>query len=123
MKYIYLVLCVFGTLLPLSFFSPFITQHGMDFGQFMQQLWANNISRFFAADLVIASIVCWIMMAREAQRRSIRFWWVAMVATFLVGLSLGLPLFLFMRELRIEADHARRYGHEFSTGREVARGI
>lgn len=123
MKYLYLVLCVVGTLIPLSFLIPFLNQHGMDFGQFMQQIWANDISRFFAADLVIACIVSWIMMAREAQRRNIRYWWIAMACTFVVGLSLALPLFLFMRELRIESDHARRYGHELSTGREVPRGI
>jgi Terpene cyclase DEP1 len=123
MKYLYLVLCVVGTLIPLSFFVPFLTQHGTDFGLFMQQLWANDISRFFAADLVIASIASWCMMAREAQRRNIRYWWIAMACTFVVGLSLALPLFLFMRELKIESDTARRYGHELSTGREVPRGI
>lgn len=123
MKYLYLVLCVVGTLIPLSFFVPFLTRYGMDFGQFMQQIWANDISRFFAADLIIACIVAWCMMAREAQRRNIRYWWVAMAATFVVGLSLALPLFLFMRELKIESDQAHRYGHELSTGREVPRGI
>ncbi|NJM41915.1 MAG: DUF2834 domain-containing protein [Anaerolineae bacterium] len=74
-----------GTLIPLSFFVPFLTRYGMDFGQFMQQIWATDISRFFAADLIIASIVSWCMMAREAQRRNIRYWWVAMAATFASG--------------------------------------
>lgn len=110
MKYFYLVLCVIGTLIPYAFFVPFLMQHGFAFGEFMVQIWANPVSRFFAADVVIASIVAWAMMARESQRRDIKYWWVAMVSTFIVGLSLALPLFLFMRELKIEEDQARRYG-------------
>jgi len=38
----------------------------------------------------------------ESARAGIRNWWLPIVSTLLVGVSLGLPMFLYMREARLE---------------------
>jgi len=46
------------------------------------------------------SVCCWlfwIFVNREAQRREIRVPWVYLVVNLLLGLSVGLPLFLYVR--------------------------
>ena len=44
---VYLGLCVLGTMLPYSQFIPFLREHGLNIGLFVEQLFANRIAGFF----------------------------------------------------------------------------
>jgi hypothetical protein len=101
-KRLYLALCVVGTLLPYSQFIPFLRQHGLDFQLFFAQLFANRVSAFFGWDVIVSSAVLWAFVAIEGRRARMgrgRLW-VPIAANLAVGVSLGLPLFLYMREVR-----------------------
>ena len=98
MKKIYAALCVLGTLLPYYFFVPYVASNGLDLSRFLGDLFANGASATFAADILVSSLVLWVFIYGETRRRPVRFWWLAVVANLLVGLSLGLPLFLLLRE-------------------------
>jgi hypothetical protein len=99
-KNLYLGLCVIGTVLPYSQFRRFVQEHGVDPRAFIEQLFATHIGAFFGWDVIVSSVVLWVMVAVEGRRAGIPHRWVPIVANLLVGVSLGLPLFLYMREAR-----------------------
>ena len=95
-----LVLAVLGTALPYSQFIPFVRDHGLDLPLFFNQLFANRVSGFFAFDVIVSSLVLWVFVLVEGRRSRVRHLWAPIVANLAVGVSLGLPLFLYMREGR-----------------------
>jgi hypothetical protein len=103
MRKLYLLLAVIGFALPYYFFVSFLVANGLNLQLLFSQLFANNISAFFAVDLIIAAIVFWVFLYRESQIYQARNWWIYIVATLVIGPSFALPLFLYFRESRIEA--------------------
>jgi len=97
MKIIYLVLFVVGSVLPLSQLVPWLVAHGMDLRLFFGELFANRISSFFGLDVIVSALVLLSWVWDERRRRGIRHAWLPVLATLLVGVSAGLPLFLYMR--------------------------
>ncbi|HYX17350.1 MAG TPA: DUF2834 domain-containing protein [Nostoc sp.] len=102
LKVIYLLLCVLGSVLPYSQFVPFLLEHGLDIKLFFEQLFANKISGFFGMDVIVSSLVLWTFVFWEGTRLKMQNLWVYIACSVLVGVSLGLPLFLFMRERQLE---------------------
>jgi hypothetical protein len=100
-RYLYLVLCILGTALPYSQFLPFLAEHGLDGSLFIEQLFANRISGFFGFDVIVSSFVLWALVLTEGRRQQMRHLGVYIICNLLVGVSLGLPLFLYMRERKI----------------------
>ena len=108
-KTLYLALCVLGTALPYWQFLPFLREHGLDLRLFCAQLFANPVSGFFGMDVIVSSAVLWVLVLTEVRR-----WppaargplqaalWAPILANLAVGVSLGLPLFLYMRETQVE---------------------
>jgi hypothetical protein len=101
-KYLYLLLCVAGTILPYWWFVPFLREHGLDLRLFLQQLFATQISGFFAMDVLVSTVVLWVFVLAEGRRLGIQRLWLPLAASFAVGVSLGLPLFLYLREQKLE---------------------
>lgn len=100
-QYLYLVLCAAGTLLPCSQLFLFLAEHGVNVSLFIEQLFANRASAFFALDVIVSSVVLWVFVLTEGRRRQMKHLWVYLFANLTVGVSLGLPLFLYMRERKI----------------------
>jgi hypothetical protein len=101
-KNLYLAGCVAGTVFPYSQFLPFVREHGLDLRLFFEQLFANRIGGFFGMDVVVSAIVLWIFVFVEGRRAGLRALWAPVAASLVVGVSLGLPLFLYLRERRLE---------------------
>jgi hypothetical protein len=101
-KTLYLVLCVVGTVFPYSQLIPFLREHGLDIRLLFEQMFANWVAGFFAMDVIVSSIVLWVLVFSEGRRKGVRHLWAPIVASLAVGVSLGLPLFLYMRETRLE---------------------
>jgi hypothetical protein len=106
LKTIYLVLCFFGLLLPYSQFVPWLATNGLDLRLMWQQLFINQVSGFFAFDVLLSSLVLILFMHTEGGRLGVRSRWLPLLALLTVGVSLALPLFLYLRELRIEQSSA-----------------
>ena len=107
-KHWYLGLALLGTILPYSQFVPFIAEHGLDLGLFWSQLFANRISAFFALDVLVSSVVLWILVLWEGRRNRLEHLWAPILGSLTVGVSLGLPLFLYIRERQLESRVERR---------------
>jgi hypothetical protein len=94
----YLWLCVLGTVLPYGQLIPFFREHGLDGRLFVEQLFATRIGAFFGMDVVVSAVVLFVFVAVEGRRLGMRRLWAPIAAVLAVGVSLGLPLFLYMRE-------------------------
>lgn len=118
MKKVYALLCVIGLVLPYYFLVPFVLSNGLNVPLILSQLFANQISAFFGTDVIVSSVVLWAFIYQETRKRRIPLWWLAVVANLSVGVSLGLPLFLWLREIEKERGEALSNStHEDSTKR------
>jgi predicted exporter len=97
-KYVYLLLFVIGTVVPYLAFVPWVMDHGFDVSRMVEELFANRISAFFGLDVVVSAIVLWLFIAFEGPRAGVKYTWAPVVASLAIGVSSGLPLFLFLRE-------------------------
>jgi len=98
LKTAYLILCFIGTLLPLSQFLPWALEHGLDMPLFIQELFATRIGAFFGWDVIVSAVVLLVFVFAEGRRLRMQNLWVIVMATLGVGVSLGLPLFLTLRQ-------------------------
>lgn len=105
-RILYLLLCVAGTILPYSQLIPFLREHGLNMPLFFQQLFANRISGSFGLDVIVSFVALGIFIVFEGTRLRIRHLWVCFASVILVGVSLGLPLFLLMRQSKLEESSA-----------------
>lgn len=105
---LYLILCLAGTIVPYWQFVPFIREHGLNLSLFIQQLFANSISSFFAMDVIVSSVALWLFVFVEGSRLKMRNLWLYVAANLLVGVSLALPLFLLMRQTKLDQSSPHR---------------
>jgi Terpene cyclase DEP1 len=101
-KTVYLLLCIVGFAAPYAAFIPWVAAHGLNGRLFLQHLFANRISAFFALDVVVSAVTLLRFSVLESRRLHLPSRWLILGATLLVGVSLGLPLFLFLRECQLE---------------------
>lgn len=99
---ILIVFCILGTVLPYSQFVPFLLEYGLDLSQFIEQLFATRISAFFGIDVIISALVLLTFVFWEGRRLQMKHLWIYVISLLLVGVSLGLPLFLLMRHRKFE---------------------
>jgi Terpene cyclase DEP1 len=105
-RHFYLICCVLGLILPYSQFVPWLLEHGLNLTLFFRELFANRTSAFFAMDVIISAIVLIWFIQSEGKRLRIRLLWLPMLGTLVVGVSFGLPLFLFLRQLTLDRTTA-----------------
>ena len=103
-KNTYLFLCILGAAIPYSRFIPWIVENGLQLGLLVRQLFANRISAFFALDVLISPVVLLVFMRVEGRTLPMRFRWMPIVGLCAVGVSLALPLFLYLRERALEEN-------------------
>jgi len=99
---VYLILCVLGFVIPYSQFVPWLLEHGFNLGLFVRELFANRISMFFAMDVIVSAIVLIWFIQSEGKRLRVRLLWLPTIGTLTVGVSLGFPLFLFLRQVTLD---------------------
>ncbi len=104
---VYLILCVLGFVIPYSQFVPWLLEHGFNLGLFVRELFANRISMFFAMDVIVSAIVLIWFIQSEGKRLRVRLLWLPTIGTLTVGVSLGFPLFLFLRQVTLDRTTAR----------------
>ncbi len=108
LRHLYLGFCLLGLLVPYSQFVPWIMEHhALNMPLFIHDLFANRISAFFAMDVIVSAIVLILFIQTEGTRLGMRLLWLPTLAVLLVGVSLGLPLFLYLRQLRLDRTAAQ----------------
>ncbi len=99
---IYLVVAVWGAVHPMYYFITWFGTNGLDIMAMVDAWHANAASSGLVWDLTIAAVTLTIwIIAEVAVRRN----WAALIAipaTFGIGVSCGLPLYLFLRSAPVK---------------------
>jgi len=88
--------------LPYSQFVPWLIENGFNASLFVHQLFANRISAFFAWDVLISAVVVVGFFRSEGKRLGVKLVWLPILGVLPIGVSFGLPLFLYLREEKLE---------------------
>lgn len=99
---IYFLLCIIGVVVPWFFLLGFLEESKPTVSVFFSSIFANSVASAVAADLVISAMVFFTFVYIEGRRLNMKRLWVFVPATLFVGLSFGLPLFLYFRAKHIE---------------------
>jgi hypothetical protein len=96
-RMIYLALAVWGAIHPMYYFVQWFQENTWDIMAMVDAWHANAASSGLVWDLTIAAIALTVWISVEVSTR--RNWTalIAIPATFCIGVSCGLPLYLFLR--------------------------
>ncbi len=102
LRHLYLVLCVVGAILPYTLFAPWLLDHGLDLPLFFSELFSTRIGGLSGLDVLASGVTLFVFILVEGRRLQIPRLWLPVLATLGVGVSCGLPLFLYMRQCRLD---------------------
>ena len=104
LKWIYLFLAIMGAILPTLANIEFVRSYGPSFDiQLFIDLANNNpASQSLSRDLFIGATAVFIWIISESKRLQMKNLWVVILTTFTIAFAFSAPLFLYLRELRIE---------------------
>ncbi|MDG1376798.1 MAG: DUF2834 domain-containing protein [Yoonia sp.] len=97
MRTIYLLLAIWGAIHPLYYFLQWFGAEGFDLGKMVEAWHANAASSGLVWDLTIAAIALTVFIVAETVARKNWIGLIAIPATFGIGVSCGLPLYLYLR--------------------------
>ena len=102
LRLIYLALAIWGAIHPMYFFRQWFGEHGWDLGPMLKAWNVNAASRGLVWDLTISAIALTVFIVAEVATRRNWLALVAIPATFCIGVSCGLPLYLFLRSRPVQ---------------------
>ena len=100
---ILLILAILGLVFPTLYIVQYFTELGrIDWGSFMTDATINPAAQGLVVDLriVFLAYVAWLIP--EGRKLGMR-WWVYLLITCTTSAAFGIPLFLLMRERRLQA--------------------
>jgi len=103
-RVIYLLLAIFGLVMTWYYNLQFIADAGgsFDVGDFIAAGAVNPAARSLSWDLAIACVTGLTWIYFESRRMGLRFFWVYIILSFTVAFAFAFPLFLFVRQGRLE---------------------
>ena len=97
LRLIYLALAIWGSIHPMYYFVSWFQENGWSIMAMVDAWHVNDATSGLVCDLTIAAVALTVFIIAEvAVRRN----WLALIAipaTFCIGVSCGLPLYLFLR--------------------------
>ncbi|WIV50540.1 DUF2834 domain-containing protein [Marivivens sp. LCG002] len=98
----YLALALWGAIHPTYYFVSYMQETGTGLGGLIDAWYVNASTTGLTWDLTIAAIALtlWILAEIYVRRNYVAL--IAIPATFCIGVSCGLPLYLFLRTRPIE---------------------
>lgn len=93
----YLVLTVVGTILPMMYFLPWLAANDWSLAAMIGAWNVSDATTGLVYDLTVAAVALTVWIVAEVRVR--RDWssLIAIPAIFGIGVSCGLPLYLFLR--------------------------
>jgi len=94
---VYLSLAIWGAVHPMIWFLNWFGEHGFSIAGLFAAWFENAAVRGLAWDVIIAGValVVWVIAETRVRHNWSALW--AIPATVLIGVSCGLPLYLFLR--------------------------
>lgn len=102
LRMLYLALAVWGTIHPMVWFVTWFNQNGWSLSGMIDAWHANAATTGLTWDLTIAAIALtiWALAETYVRKNWSALWCIP--ATFCIGVSCGLPLYLFLRTRKVE---------------------
>ena len=96
-RWIYLLLAILGAIVPMYYFVSWFQANGFDLGAMVDAWNVNDAATGLVWDLTISylALVIWVLWETIGNRRWINL--LAIPAGICVGVSFGLPLYLWLR--------------------------
>ncbi|HEY0634554.1 MAG TPA: DUF2834 domain-containing protein [Gammaproteobacteria bacterium] len=101
-KWLYLLLTIPGAVVPWCYLSGFLGSGDATLPLFFRHIFVNDVSSAVATDLLISALVFFLFVHLEGRRLAMGQLWLYPLFTLAIGLSFGLPLFLYFRARVIE---------------------
>lgn len=97
MRYVYLALALWGAVHPMYYFVSWFNANGWDLMAMIDAWYVNDATSGLVWDLTIAAIALTLWALVESVQR--RNWkgLIAIPAIYCIGVSCGLPLYLYLR--------------------------
>jgi hypothetical protein len=104
-RILYLLLALLGVVMTWYHNLQFMQESGglFDIGAFLAATSGNAASRSLSWDLAIACIAGLLWIYYECRRLGLRFFWVYVLLAFGVAWAFAFPLFLYVRQGKLEA--------------------
>ncbi|SMX24901.1 DUF2834 domain-containing protein [Boseongicola aestuarii] len=97
LRMVYLALAIWGAIHPMYYFVTYMRETGTGLGGLIDAWYVNASTHGLVWDLTIAAITLTVWIIAETIVRKNWLGLVAIPATFCIGVSCGLPLYLFLR--------------------------
>ena len=97
MRWLWLALAVWGAVHPMYYFVQWFRAEGLSIMNMVDAWHENAASSGLVWDLTIAAVALTIWVISETLRTQNWRGLLAIPATFCIGVSCGLPLYLFLR--------------------------
>lgn len=97
LRMIFLGLAIWGAVHPMYHLALWVGKNGLNLSVLIAEWFGSAASAALTWDLVISALALTVFIVAEV---SVRRNWIALVAipaTFCIGVSCGLPLYLFLR--------------------------
>lgn len=97
----YLGLAIWGAVHPMAYFISWFQDNGLSLAGMIEAWHVNAATSGLVWDLTIAATALTVWIIAEVRIRRNWLALIAIPATFCIGVSCGLPLYLFLRTRRI----------------------
>ncbi|ARE40237.1 K+-transporting ATPase, A chain [Rhodovulum sp. P5] len=97
MRLIFLALAIWGSIHPMFYFTKWLIANDWDWAGMIDAWYVNDSATGLTWDLTIAAISLSIWIIIDSFKRRDLLSLVALPLTYAIGLSCGLPLYLFLR--------------------------
>ncbi|OUD10091.1 K+-transporting ATPase, A chain [Marivivens niveibacter] len=97
LRFIWLALAIWGAIHPMSYFMGYMDETGTGLSGLIDAWYVNDSTIGLTWDLTIAAITLTVWILAETLVRKNWMALLAIPATFCIGVSCGLPLYLFFR--------------------------
>ncbi|MCH4890942.1 DUF2834 domain-containing protein [Acidaminobacter sp. JC074] len=89
-------------MIPFTIFIPWLSENGLNLSLFVSEWFINRISQFFAADFIVSWLCFLVFLIVDSKKYEVKYWWLSLIGSCCIGLSFGLPFYLFLREGKTE---------------------
>ena len=97
MRWVFLALAVWGTIHPMSYFIAWFQENTWSIMAMVDAWHVNDATSGLVWDLTVAAVALTVWIIVETVQRRAWLGLLAIPATFGIGVSCGLPLYLFLR--------------------------
>ena len=98
----YLVWAILAFLLTYYYVILFVMENGLDIGLFVSDMFANRPATIVSLDVLATSFILWLFIFSEGRKLKLGYLWVYVLGNLFVGVLFALPLFLYVREGKLD---------------------